>query len=54
MRAALHLREGDEIAYAVEGNRVVITKARPAGVDDPFATFDEWESEADRRAYAAL
>jgi hypothetical protein len=23
-------------------------------VDDPFATFREWESDADRKAYAKL
>ncbi|HEY5798350.1 MAG TPA: type II toxin-antitoxin system PrlF family antitoxin [Bosea sp. (in: a-proteobacteria)] len=54
VRNALRLREGDEIAYAIEGDRVVITKASPASADDPFATFEEWDSEADRKAYARL
>lgn len=55
VRAALHLREGDEIAYSIEGDAVVIRKAAIAGpVEDPFATFAEWDSEADRRAYADL
>ena len=54
VRAALHLREGDEVAYAIEGDRVILTKAEPAPVDDPFKTFSEWDSEADRRAYARL
>jgi len=50
VRAALRLREGDEVAYQIEGDRVVISKARPkGGVDDPFATFGEWASEADRK-----
>lgn len=55
VRAALQLREGDEIAYAIEESRVVITKAaRPEPADDPFRTFSEWASEADQRAYANL
>ncbi|MFG1388723.1 AbrB/MazE/SpoVT family DNA-binding domain-containing protein [Xanthobacter versatilis] len=53
VRSALHLKEGDEIAYNIEEGRVVLTKASPKG-DDPFATFSEWESDADRKAYANL
>ena len=54
VRTALHLREGDEIAYSIQDGRVVLTRAEPAPVDDPFATFSEWDSEADRKAYAKL
>ena len=54
VRAALRLKEGDEIAYVIEGDRVVISRAESAPVDDPFACFSEWDSEADRRAYAKL
>lgn len=54
VRAALRLKEGDEIAYAIEGDRVVLTRAAAEPVDDPFAVFDEWNSEADRRAYGGL
>lgn len=54
IRAALHLKEGDELAYEIEGNRVILTKARSAPIDDPFTTFTEWDSEADRKAYADL
>jgi hypothetical protein len=32
----------------------VLTKAFLATADDPFATFSEWDSAADRDAYAAL
>lgn len=53
VRTALHLKEGDEIAYSIEDGRVVLTKAAPKG-DDPFATFSEWDSDADRKAYADL
>jgi antitoxin PrlF len=54
VRNALHLAGGDEIAYSIEGNRVVLTKASREPVDDPFATFSEWPSEADRQGYADL
>lgn len=54
VRAALHLKEGDEIAYAIEDGRVVLTRAPSEPVEDPFATFGEWSSEADQRAYASL
>jgi len=54
VRNALRLVEGDEIAYIIEGDRVVLTKASREPADDPFATFGEWSSEADRRGYADL
>jgi antitoxin PrlF len=54
VRAALGLRAGDEIAYQIEAGRVILTKGQPSPLDDPFKTFGEWESEADRRAYANL
>ncbi|MEA1653016.1 type II toxin-antitoxin system PrlF family antitoxin [Nitrospirillum sp. BR 11164] len=54
VRAALHLKEGDEIVYVIDGDRVVLTRAAKDQLDDPFATFSEWASEADRRAYAGL
>jgi antitoxin PrlF len=52
VRTALKLREGDELVYTLEPDgRVTIMRA-PLAADDPFATFDEWDSEADRKAYA--
>jgi antitoxin PrlF len=33
---------------------VILTKAKQEPTDDPFATFHEWSSEADRRAYGDL
>jgi antitoxin PrlF len=53
VRNALRLTPGDELAYAIEDGHVILTKAHRA-VDDPFATFGEWDGEADRRAYADL
>jgi antitoxin PrlF len=54
VRAALRLAEGDEIAYEIEGSRVVLTKLVERGIEDPFAAFSEWDSPADRKAYAKL
>jgi antitoxin PrlF len=54
VREALRVREGDELAYTIEHDRVILTKAARAPKDDPFATFGEWSSESDRRAYADL
>jgi antitoxin PrlF len=54
VRAALHLREGDELVYRIEGERVILTKAPTLKPEDPFATFTEWDSEADRKAYGGL
>lgn len=52
VRSALGVREGDELAYEIADGRVILTRARPIEVDDPFAEFDEWNSDADRRGYA--
>jgi len=54
VRAALRLKEGDEIAYAIEDGRVILTRVEPERGDDPFATFIEWDSAADRKAYGKL
>lgn len=56
VRAALGLRAGDEVIYQIDGYRVTLTRrADVSGVaEDPFATFEEWNSDADRRAYGDL
>ena len=54
IRAALHLKVGDTIAYAIAGEKVILSRAPTQPVDDPLAKFDESSSEADRRAYADL
>ena len=54
VRVALSLKEGDELAYQIEGNRVILTKANAVAGDDPFALFEEWDSPEDRAAYAGL
>ncbi len=55
VRVALGVGAGDEVAYIIEASRVILLKARthePA--EDPFGTFTEWDSEADRLAFATL
>ena len=54
VRAALKLREGDELVYQIEPDRVILTKAGKGAGDDPFRSFEEWDSEADRKAYGKL
>ena len=54
VRAALRLREGDELVYVIEEERVILTKARAEPRHDPFATFSEWNSAGDRKAYDGL
>lgn len=54
VRTALHLKEGDAIAYQIEGDRVILTRALAETAEDPFAAFSEWAGEADQRAYAKL
>jgi len=54
VRAALQIHAGDELVYAIDGERVVLTKSISGLIDDPFAAFEEWSSENDRRAYAKL
>lgn len=54
VRKALRIRQGDELAYSIENGRVILTKATRKPPEDPFATFSEWASDNDRRAYAKL
>lgn len=54
VRNALRVRDGDELVYQIEGNRVTLSKRRAVSSDDPFRSFEEWNTEADRRAYAKL
>jgi antitoxin PrlF len=55
VRETLNLKAGDRVAYEIEDGRVVLTLVGATQpVEDPFAVFSEWGSEADRRAYADL
>ena len=55
VRAALRVKAGDELAYEIDGDRVILTRAsRVRDGDDPFRTFEEWDSAADNKAYGDL
>jgi antitoxin PrlF len=56
VRNALYLREHGQVADAIEQDRVVQTPTRRPenSGDDPFATFFDWDSQADTKAYAGL
>jgi len=60
VRRALGVQPGDEIAYVIEGGRVLLTNAEPRTprrgnpFEDPFATFWEWDIEEDEKAFANL
>ncbi len=54
IRAALRLKKGDTITYSIDGEKVTLSRAKPESADDPFAVFTEWDTEADRQAYADL
>jgi antitoxin PrlF len=54
VREALRLEPGDELVYQIQEERVVLSKASASPADDPFATFSEWSSAADRDAYSDL
>jgi antitoxin PrlF len=52
VRAALHIGGGDQLAYHIDGDRVILTKASDDAAWDPFLYFTEWASEADCKAFA--
>lgn len=57
VRRAIGLRAGDRIAFDIEGDRILLRKARP--LDVPFAEavegiLDEWLSQEDEEAYRDL
>jgi antitoxin PrlF len=53
VRTRLGLKAGDRVRYNISPKGVTIEKAQSES-DDPFATFTEWSSEADDRAYKSL
>ena len=56
VRLALGLAPGDDVVWEIEGDRVVMTRARAS--TDPFVnnfdSFTEWASEADCKAFDNL
>jgi antitoxin PrlF len=54
VRKRLGLKPGDTLHYRVTDHGVLLDKAPTPEVDDTFASFSEWASEADERAYRDL
>lgn len=52
IRLALGIKPGDEIAYEIDGDRVIMRRAGDP-FDKPFASFIEWSDDLDS-AYDAL
>ena len=52
VRLALGLKAGDELAYEIDGDRVIVTKAGLESGEDPFALFTEWADEIDTKDFA--
>jgi antitoxin PrlF len=53
VRRKLGIKPGDRLRYRMTGKGVLLEKAELES-DDPFATFTEWSSEADERAFKSL
>lgn len=50
----LGVSEGSRLEVTEEAGRIVMVPQVQAIEEDPFATFTEWNSEADRKAYKDL
>ena len=53
VRQKLGVKPGDRLRYRMTSKGVTLEKAENES-DDPFATFNEWGSEADERAFKSL
>ncbi|MSP83630.1 MAG: AbrB/MazE/SpoVT family DNA-binding domain-containing protein [Alphaproteobacteria bacterium] len=54
VRERLGVAPGDLVRFRVTSKGIMIERLVVAGEPDPFAAFEEWTSEADRRGYADL
>ena len=53
VREKLGIKPGDTLRYRLTDDGVLIDKAASES-DDPFASFSEWSSAADEKAYGKL
>ena len=53
VRNELGINPGDTLRYRLTEQGILIDKAQ-SEADDSFATFSEWSSEADEKAYGGL
>ena len=54
VRNRLSLKSGDVLRYHITSDGAVTLDKVRETEDDPFATFDEWNSEEDERLYRNL
>ena len=54
VRERLCLKPGDTLRYVIRDERVEIERLDRVGEEDPFATFTEWSTDADEKAYGDL
>jgi antitoxin PrlF len=54
VRFARRLGEAYDLAHGIECEHLPLTEADRKPIDDPFASFSEWWSEVDRRAFTDL
>lgn len=54
VRERLGVKPGDRLRYVLDEKGVRLERGASNEEDDPFATFAEWASEADDKAYADL
>ena len=53
VRDKLGLKPGDTLRYRETPDGILLDKATTE-TEDPFATFSEWSSEVDEKAYGSL
>lgn len=54
VRERLGVKPGDRLRYRLTEAGILLEKATPEPLDDPFATFTEWTSSDDNEAFADL
>ncbi len=54
VRERLRIQPGDRLRYVIDDQGVRIEKDDSQAEDDPFATFSEWSSQDDDKAYGDL
>ncbi|MCP5432758.1 MAG: type II toxin-antitoxin system PrlF family antitoxin [Alphaproteobacteria bacterium] len=54
VREHLGLKPGDLVRYRMTRQGVLLERVTREAEDDPFATFTEWNGEADAEAYRDL
>jgi antitoxin PrlF len=54
VRNRLSLKTGDVLRFHVTDEGTVTLEKVVSGEDDPFVTFDEWNSDEDERLYRNL